>query len=93
MENIIDKNALAEIFIILNRLNLYNKLPIEFQEYININKNSDHKFDFNEKAPLLQQLSNSTTKNLLSYIHIKYIENSKENRGFFLNEVLEILEK
>lgn len=89
----INANALSEIFIILNELKLYNKLPNEFRIYIEINKNNDHKFTFNRDILLFNQVENETTKILLSYIYINYINRDSKNNDFYLNQVKEILTK
>lgn len=87
----IDKNALTEVYVILNQLELYSKIPMEFQKYIYENKNNNYDFVFNKEVPLFNQLSNDTTRILLSYIYIKYINDSSEKTKFLLNEVIDIL--
>ena len=93
METKIDNNALTETYVILNKLKLYYKLPEEFQKYIEMNKNNDYNFDFNENMPLFNQLKNETTRNLISYIYIKYINDSEKNLKFFEKEIQDILNK
>lgn len=93
LENKIDKNALTEVYIILMELNLFSKLPEEFQLFIVGNKNNDYMFTFDKKIPLFNQLENDTTRVLLSYIYIKYINNSASREVFLLNEVMDIIAK
>lgn len=93
METKIDNNALTETYVILNKLKLYYKLPDEFQKYIEMNKNNDYNFDFNENIPLFNQLKNDTTKNLISFIYIKYINDSEKNSQFYEHEIEEILNR
>ena len=90
-DKMIDKNALTEVYTILTQLDLYSKIPKEFQEYIIENKNNDYIFSFNKNMPLFTQVTNSITRMLLSYIYIKYINTSANENKFLLNEVLELL--
>lgn len=90
-DNKIDKNALTEAYTILTELELYNKIPNELQEYIYVNKNNEYKFSFNKKEPLFYQVTNKTTKVLLSYLYTQYIGNDSKNKSFILNDVIELL--
>ena len=87
----IDRNVLTEVYVILMQLGLYSKLPMEFQKFIMENKNSDYIFEFNKNVPLFNQINNDSTRILLSYIYMKYINNSIDEEKFLLTEVLEIL--
>ena len=87
----IDRNVLTEVYVILMQLGLYSKIPMEFQKFIMENKNSDYIFEFNKNVPLFNQINNDSTRILLSYIYMKYINNSIDEEKFLLTEVLEIL--
>ena len=97
MENKIDnielKKAFTETFIILNQLNLYNRLPNEFKNYIEQNLIIEHKFSFNQKIPLFEQVDNKITKNLLTYIYINYINTDENVNKFFEEEIIKIINK
>lgn len=83
------REAFTETFIILNELNLYNKLPSEFKKIIESNYDNNYKFSFNKDIPLFNQINNDTTRNLITYIYINYI--NKDNNQFFENEINNIL--
>ena len=90
MENEIKiRKAFTETFIILNELSLYNRLPKEFKKIIESNYDSNYKFSFNKDIPLFNQINNDTTRNLITYIYINYI--NKDNNQFFENEINNIL--
>ena len=90
MENVEKiREAFTETYIILNDLNLYNRLPNDFKKLIEFNYTNDHKFSFNKDIPLFKQVDNSVTRNLITYIYINYID--KDNKQFFENEINSIL--
>ena len=47
-ENKYDSIALREVYIILEKLDMLNKIPPEFLEYIQKEQDVNHSFDFNE---------------------------------------------
>ena len=49
---LIDKDVCREVYIILNKLNLYSRIPKELKTYLEENQNMEHEFDFNENYPL-----------------------------------------
>ena len=73
----IDSITCKEIYVILNKLGFINKLPANLNEYICNNKSDSYIFDFDENIPLIYQLSNKNTENLLVYLYLKYINDSK----------------
>lgn len=87
----IDKDVCREVYIILTKLNLYNRIPEELRIYIEGTQNMAHDFEFNEEAPLFYQISDNQTKDFLTYIFIKYINTSKLDAEFCKNTVIEIM--
>ena len=81
--------AFTESFIILNELGLYDRLPDEFKKIIESNCDNNYKFTFNKDIPLFNQVNNSITRNLLTYIYINYID--KDNKQFIEDEINAIL--
>jgi hypothetical protein len=87
------KNALTEVYTILNKLDFYSKIPTEFRNYIENNRNKNYSFNFNENMPLFNQITNENTRLLISYIYMKYINTSSEESEFYEQEINEILAK
>lgn len=85
----IDSVTCKEIYVILNKLGFLNKLPVQLREYICDNKSISHTFDFDENIPLIYQIPNKNTKNLLVYLYLKYINDSKEEKDILLNKIEE----
>lgn len=85
----IDSVTCKEIYVILNKLGFLNKLPTQLREYICNNKSISHTFDFDENIPLIYQIPNKNTKNLLVYLYLKYINDSKEEKDILLNKIEE----
>lgn len=92
MENKIKiSQAFTETFIILNNLGLYNRLPNELKKIIELNYDDNYKFSFNIDIPLFNQIDNDITRNLITYIYIKYINNDNNINILFENEINSIL--
>lgn len=89
----IGADSFREVYVILNRLNLYNRIPKEIQDYIEENQNIQHKFDFNEKIPLYEQLDNEGTKGMLTYLFIKYINTNHVDAQNIKREMIELMKK
>lgn len=89
----IDPNVCREVYVILTRLGLYNRIPEKMRVYIEENQNLEHNFDFNENIPLFYQLENSETKNLLTYFFVKYINTSEKDAINCRNKIIEIMKK
>ena len=51
-----------------------DRLSRSFVEYMEKEQDMSHKFDFNEKMPLIYQLENENTKMLITYLVSKYIK-------------------
>ena len=90
MENNIDRDALKEVYIILNELDLYNRIPVELQEYIDENKSDEHTFSFDKDKPLFNQVKNTKTSLLLTYLYTQYIGDNK-NTMVILKDIVDIL--
>ena len=88
---LIDKEVCREVYIILNKLNLYSRIPKELKIYLEENQNMEHKFDFNENYPLFFQITNDDTKSFLTYLFIKYLNTNKTDAEYCKNEIIEIM--
>lgn len=86
-----DKEACTEVYAILTKLNLYNRLPEELKKYIENNQNAEYNFEFNEKVPLFYQISNENTKAFLTYLFVKYINTNKTDANYCKNTIIEIM--
>lgn len=82
----IDSKSCKELYVILNKLNLFYKLPEELQQYISNNQDISYKYDFNTDIPLIYQIKNETTKELISYIYLKYINTDVKEKEMLLNK-------
>jgi len=92
MENEVNvKKAFNETYIILNELKLYNKIPDELKSLIEINRDDKYEFHFNKNVPLFNQVDNQTTRNLITYIFINYINSNNKNNVFLKKEIDDIL--
>lgn len=90
MENEIkNREAFTETFIILKELNLYDKLPSDFKKIIELNYDDNYKFSFDKNIPLFNQVNNDITRNLITYIYLNYINN--DNDQFIEKELKTIL--
>ena len=69
-----DGKTLREVYVILERLGMKEKIPAEMMDYLTEKQDLTHQFDFNEHAPLIDQLENENTKILLAYLVDKYIK-------------------
>lgn len=87
----IDKNVCRELYIILTKLNLYNKVPETLRKYVEENQNMEYNFDFNENTPLFYQISNEKTKDFLTYLFIKYINTSEADATYCRSTIVEIM--
>lgn len=83
------KNEYSEVYIILTKLNLFDQLPIKVQEMIANNKIDDYIFDFNEDIPLYEQVDNTETLALLSYIYVKYLCNDESEKRYLISKYQE----
>ena len=91
MENKKQIEAFTETYIILNELKQYNKLPDGLKNIIEEKVNNNYKFTFDRNIPLFEQVTNTTTKNLLTYVYLNYINTDYKIDRFFKEEIDEIL--
>lgn len=82
----IDSKSCKEIYIILSKLGLFNKLPVELKEYISKNQSLSYEYDFNIDLPLIYQIDNEKTKAYISYLYLKYINDSDEEKNILLRK-------
>ena len=54
----IDSKSCKEIYVILNKLGLFYKLPEELKEYISKNQSLSYEYDFDRDLPLIYQINN-----------------------------------
>ena len=87
MENEV-KKSFTEVYIILNELNLYDKIPNELKVMIETDLDRNYIFTFNKEVPLFNQINNDITRNLLTYIYTNYID--KDNK-YIESEIKSIL--
>lgn len=94
MENFnISPDSFREVYIILNKLKLFNRIPKEFQNYIEENQNLEYEFDFNENIELYGQVKNEGTKSLLTYLFIKYINTSLVDAQNLKASIIDLMKK
>lgn len=82
----IDSKSCKEIYVILNKLGLFYKLPEELKEYIHRNQSLSYEYDFNRDLPLIYQINNEKTKAYIAYLYLKYINDSKYEEELLLNK-------
>ena len=89
----IDSRSCKEIYVIFNKLGLFNKLPNELKQYISKNQSLSYEYDFNIDLPLIYQIDNEKTKEYISYLYLKFINDRDNERNMLLtkyeeNEIL-----
>lgn len=82
----IDSKSCKEIYVILNKLGLFYKLPRELKEYISENQSSSYEYDFNIDLPLIYQINNEKTKEYISYLFLKYINDNDDEKRILLEK-------
>ena len=82
----IDSKSCKEIYVILNRLGLFYKLPTELKEYIIQNQDLSYEYDFNIDLPLVYQIDSENTKAYISYLYLKYINDSDNEKNILLRK-------
>ena len=75
-----------EIYVILKKLELFYKLPRELKEYISENQSLSYEYDFNIDLPLIYQINNEKTKEYISYLFLKYINNNDDEKRILLEK-------
>ena len=82
----IDSKSCKEIYVILSKLGLFYKLPEELKEYIYQNQSLSYEYDFDTDLPLIYQINNDKTKAYISYLYIKYINDSSSEKAILLKK-------
>ncbi len=83
----IDPKCCTELYVILNKLKLFYKLPEDLKKYILENRDKLYKYDFNSSLPLIYQIENQNTKKYISYLYLKYINDSTEEKNILLSKL------
>lgn len=86
MINTISKKAYLETYIILKELELLNELPDEVKQTLINNKANNYEFSFNQEIPLYEQIEDESTKTLISYLYLKYINKNQEEKNILLKK-------
>lgn len=82
----IDSKSCKEVYVILNKLGLFYKLPEGLKEYISKNQSLSYEYDFDRDLPLIYQINNEKTKDYISYLYLKYINDSTHEKEILLNK-------
>lgn len=82
----IDSKSCREIYVILNKLGLFYKLPEALKEYISQNQSLSYEYDFDTSLPLIYQINKEETKAYLSYLYLKYINDSTNEKNILLKK-------
>lgn len=82
----IDSKSCKEIYVILSKLGLFYKLPEELKEYIYQNQSLSYEYDFDTNLPLIYQINNDKTKAYISYLYLKYINDSSSEKAILLKK-------
>jgi len=78
--------TLTEVYTVLNALDLLSKIPREIVDFLKKNKDNSYKFYFFEEYPLEIQIENVETNEFLSYLYLKYICDSEEEKQLLKKE-------
>lgn len=85
MLNNVNSIVWTNIYSILNELNMFNKLPEDKQKYIIKNK-ENYNVKFNKNIPIQFQINDKETMVILSYLFIKYINDSDYTKKYLLDK-------
>ena len=85
MEKLIDVDVINESYIVLEKLELLHKLPENVLSFLKSNLDENYSFTINPDMPLDLQINNENTKAYISYLFLKYINDSKEEKELLLN--------
>lgn len=85
MINSISSRTCGNVYSILTELNLFNKIPIDKQNYIIKNK-ANYKCIFNKNIPLQSQVNDKETMVVLSYLFLKYINDNADKKKYLINK-------
>ena len=78
-------NAFKEVYVILQNtdLNLINKIPINFINFLESNMNTNYKTNINNNINISQQSLLPKTEDILSLIYRSYWATSEEKNDFY----------
>lgn len=93
MEKLIDVDVINESYIVLEKLELLHKLPENVLSFLKSNLDENYSFTINPDMPLDLQINNENTKVYISYLFLKYINDSKEEKDLLLKMYKENQEK
>ena len=85
MSKLIDIDVINESYIVLEKLNLLEKIPEDVLNYLKANVVENYSFTVDVNIPLDLQIENENTKVYLSYLFLKYINDQKEEKEFLLD--------
>ncbi len=85
MINNVNSIVCTNIYSILNELNMFNKLPEDKQKYIMKHK-ENYIVKFNKNVPIQFQINDKETMVILSYLFIKYINDSADTKKYLLDK-------
>lgn len=89
MNNILDRKACYQAYVVLKELELLDELPNKVKTQIisngDISDNSE-KFSLDQSVPLFEQIDYEKTKVLLSYLYLKYINKNEEEKNALLEK-------
>lgn len=85
MEKLIDVDVINESYIVLEKLELLHKLPENVLSFLKSNLDENYSYTIDSDIPLDLQIKNENTKAYISYLFLKYINDSKEEKQLLLN--------
>lgn len=85
MINNVSSIACTNIYCILNELNIFNKLPEDKQKYI-VKHKENYIVRFNKNVPIQFQINDKETMVVLSYLFLKYINDSADTKKYLLGK-------
>ena len=84
MINSISSITCANVYSILNDLDMFDKLPKDKQNYI-INHKENYKCKFDKNIPLQFQINDKETMIVLSYLFLKYINQNADTKKYLFD--------
>lgn len=81
----ISSKTCGNVYSILTKLNLFNKLPQDKQSYI-IKHKENYEFEFDINVPLQFQINDKETIVVLSYLFFKYINNNEDVKRYLVEK-------
>lgn len=76
------RQALREVYVILNNTNLndVSKIPIEVLQFVEDNQDTEYQPEIDFEKPIEEQNLKAETLNFLSYLYLKYWCDTKEKK-------------